>query len=59
MNKVIVEFSWQDVSGARPDLSDKKCKELFEAIFNELEDTLLHAGNEAIETLLQMNEEVE
>ncbi len=59
MEKVVVEFSWKDVSGARPDLSDKKCKELFEAIFNELEDTLLHAGNEAIETLLQINEEVE
>lgn len=59
MENVTVEFSWKDVSGARPDLSDKKCKELFEAIFNELEDTLLHAGNEAIETLLQMNEEIE
>ena len=57
MDKLTVEFSWKDVSGARPDLSDKKCKELFEDIFSDLEDALLHAGNEAIEILLQQTEE--
>ena len=55
--KLLVQFSWEDVSGARPDLSEKKCKELFEDIFNDLEDALLHAGNEAIEVLIQTHEE--
>lgn len=57
MDKLTVEFSWKDVSGARPDLSDKKCKKLFEDIFSDLEDALLNAGNEAIEILLQQTEE--
>ena len=57
MDKLTVEFSWKDVSGARPDLSEKKCKELFEVVFSDLEDALLHAGNEAIEVLIQTHEE--
>jgi hypothetical protein len=57
MDNAIVEYSWKDVQGERPDLSDKKCKELFEIIFNDLVDALHHAGNEAIAVLIQTHEE--
>ena len=57
MDSVIVEYSWKDVQIERPDLSEKKCKELLEVIFNDLEEALLTAGNEAIEVLIQTHEE--
>ena len=57
MDSVIVEYSWKDVHIERPDLSEKKCKELLEVIFNDLEEALLTAGNEAIEVLIQTHEE--
>ncbi len=59
MDNVIVEYSWKDIQIERPNLSEKKCKELLEVIFNDLEDALLTAGNNALELLVSINEEDE
>lgn len=55
--KLKVVFSWKDIAIARPHLSDKKCKKLFDNIFSNLENALISEGNEAIEILLQQTEE--
>ena len=56
---VFVEYTWADVQVERPDLSDEQCKELLEVIYNDLEDALLTAGNNALELLVSLNEEDE
>jgi hypothetical protein len=59
MDNVIVEYSWKDVQIERPNLSEKQCKELLDVIFNDLEEALLTAGNNALELLVSLNEEDE
>jgi hypothetical protein len=57
MNSVIVEYTWKDVQIERPNLSEEQCKELLEVIYNDLEEALLTAGNNALELLVSLNEE--
>jgi hypothetical protein len=59
MENVIVEYSWKDVQIERPNLSEKQCKELLEVIYNDLEEALLIAGNNALELLVSLNDEDE
>jgi hypothetical protein len=59
MDNVIVEYSWKDVQIERPNLSEEQCKELLDVIFNDLEEALLTAGNNALELLVSLNEEDE
>jgi hypothetical protein len=59
MDNVIVEYSWKDVQIERPNLSEEQCKELLDVIFNDLEEALLTAGNNALELLVSLNEENE
>ena len=59
MDNVIVEYSWKDVQIERPNLSEKQCKELLDVIFNDLEEALLTAGNNALELLVSLNEDDE
>jgi hypothetical protein len=59
MDNVIVEYSWKDVQIERPNLSEKQCKELLDVIFNDLEEALLTAGNNALELLVSLNDEDE
>jgi hypothetical protein len=56
-DNLVIEYSWKDVQAVRPNLSDKKCIALFEAIFSDLEDALMTAGNNAVELLVSVNEE--
>lgn len=56
---VFIEYNWANVQAERPDLSDEQCKELLEVIYNDLEDALLTAGNNALELLVSLNEENE
>ena len=59
MDSVIVEYSWKDVQIERPNLSEEQCKELLDVIFNDLEEALLTAGNNALELLVSLNDEDE
>jgi hypothetical protein len=59
MDNVIVEYSWKDVQIERPNLSEEQCKELLDVIFNDLEEALLTAGNNALELLVSLNDEDE
>ena len=59
MDNVIVEYSWKDIQIERPNLSEKQCKELLDVIFNDLEEALLTAGNNALELLVSLNDEDE
>jgi hypothetical protein len=56
-NSVFVEYNWADVQVERPDLSDEQCKELLEVIYNDLEEALLTAGNNAIALLVSLHAE--
>jgi hypothetical protein len=56
-NSVFVEYNWADVQVERPDLSDEQCKELLEVIYNDLEEALIVAGNNAIALLVSVHAE--
>jgi hypothetical protein len=58
-DSVYVEYTWADVQVERPDLSDEQCKELLEVIYNDLEEALIVAGNNAIALLVSLHAEEE
>jgi hypothetical protein len=57
MDSVIVEYNWGNVQAERPDLSDEQCKALLEVIYNDLEEALFVAGNNAIALLVALHAE--
>lgn len=56
-NSVFIEYNWADVQVERPDLSDEQCKALLEVIYNDLEEALIVAGNNALELLVSLHAE--
>ena len=56
-NSVFIEYNWANVQAERPDLSDEQCKELLEVIYNDLEEALIVAGNNAIALLVSVHAE--
>ncbi len=56
---VFVEYNWANVQAERPDLSDEQCKELLEVIYDDLEEALIVAGNNAIALLVSLHAEEE
>lgn len=58
-DSVYVEYHWGNVQVERPDLSEEQCKELLEVIYNDLEEALIVAGNNAIALLVSLHAEDE
>lgn len=58
-DSVYVEYHWGNVQAERPDLSEEQCKELLEVIYNDLEEALIVAGNNAIALLVSLHAEDE
>ena len=58
-NSVFIEYNWANVQAERPDLSDEQCKALLEVIYNDLEEALIVAGNNALELLVSLHAEDE
>ena len=56
-NSVFIEYNWANVQAERPDLSDEQCKELLEVIYNDLEEALIVAGNNALALLVSVHAE--
>jgi len=56
-NSVFIEYNWADVQSYRRDLSDEQCKALLEVIYNDLEEALIVAGNNALELLVSLHAE--
>ena len=56
-NSVFIEYNWANVQAERPDLSDEQCKELLEVIYDDLEEALIVAGNNAIALLVALHAE--
>ena len=56
-NSVFIEYNWANVQAERPDLSDEQCKELLEVIYDDLEEALIVAGNNAIALLVSVHAE--
>jgi len=58
-DSVYVEYHWGNVQAERPDLSDEQCKALLEVIYDDLEEALIVAGNNAIALLVSIHAEDE
>jgi hypothetical protein len=58
-DSVYVEYHWGNVQVERPDLSEEQCKELLEVIYDDLEEALIVAGNNAIALLVSLHAEDE
>jgi len=58
-DKVVIKWSWEDVQSLRPDLSEEESLVMLHKIAKGLHDRSIELGWEVMETLIQMNEEVE
>ncbi len=58
-DKVVIKWSWEDVQTLRPDLSKEESLVMLDTIAKGLHDRSIELGWEVMETLIQMNEEVD
>ncbi len=58
-DKVVIKWSWEDVQTLRPDLSKEESLVMLDTIAKGLYNRSIELGWEVMETLIQMNEEVD
>jgi len=58
-DKVVIKWSWEDVQSLRPDLSKEESFAMLDTIAKGLYNRSIELGWEVMETLIQMNEEVD